>query len=168
MCNPLEATRHHNLIKLLILLPLRAIYFRTFQCEIPCIKFHHKALISQSSFLSPSSQQPIMKFATFQTARLKAYRFRQKPIYICSFSPFSFSYFLRIELIVRYLSLLRSEPYLQILFFSHCYSIRSNLKKTALFSIAFQSVQGFIGTLNKKSFSICVRHFRHNPIYPLR
>ena len=39
MCNPLEATRHHSLIKLLILLPLRAIYFRTFQCEIPC-KFH--------------------------------------------------------------------------------------------------------------------------------
>ena len=36
MCNPPEATRHHNLIKLLILLPLRAIYFRTFQCEIPC------------------------------------------------------------------------------------------------------------------------------------
>ena len=26
MCNPPEATRHHNLIKLLILLPLRAIY----------------------------------------------------------------------------------------------------------------------------------------------
>ena len=38
MCNPPEATRHHNLIKLLILLPLRAIYFRTFQCEIPCNK----------------------------------------------------------------------------------------------------------------------------------
>ena len=36
MCNPPEATRHHNRIKLLILLPLRAIYFRTFQCEIPC------------------------------------------------------------------------------------------------------------------------------------
>ena len=37
MCNPPEATRHHSQIKLLILLPLRAIYFRTFQCEIPCI-----------------------------------------------------------------------------------------------------------------------------------
>ena len=36
MCNPPEATRHHSLIKLLILLPLRAVYFRTFQCEIPC------------------------------------------------------------------------------------------------------------------------------------
>ena len=36
MCNPPEDTRHHSLIKLLILLPLRAIYFRTFQCEIPC------------------------------------------------------------------------------------------------------------------------------------
>ena len=39
MCNPPEATRHHNLIKSLILLPLRAIHFRTFQCEIPCIRF---------------------------------------------------------------------------------------------------------------------------------
>ena len=36
MCNPPEATRHHSLIKLLILLPLKAVYFRTFQCEIPC------------------------------------------------------------------------------------------------------------------------------------
>ena len=39
MCNPPAATRHHNLIKLWILLPLRAIYFRTFQCEIPCTKY---------------------------------------------------------------------------------------------------------------------------------
>ena len=35
-CNPPEATRHQDLIKLLILLPPRTIYFRTFQCEIPC------------------------------------------------------------------------------------------------------------------------------------
>ena len=40
MCNPPEATRHHDLIILLILLPLRAIYFRTFQCEIPCTRQH--------------------------------------------------------------------------------------------------------------------------------
>ena len=33
---PPEATRHHNSIKLLILLPLRAIYFSTFQYETPC------------------------------------------------------------------------------------------------------------------------------------
>ena len=33
---PLEATRHHNLIKLLILLRLRAIYNLMFQYETPC------------------------------------------------------------------------------------------------------------------------------------
>ena len=31
-----EATRHHNLTKLLVLLHLGAIYFNTFQYETPC------------------------------------------------------------------------------------------------------------------------------------
>ena len=38
MSKPPKATRHHNLTKSLILLPLRAIYFSTFQYETPCIK----------------------------------------------------------------------------------------------------------------------------------
>ena len=33
---PPEATRHHNSTKLLILLPLRAIYLRPFQSDTPC------------------------------------------------------------------------------------------------------------------------------------
>ena len=37
MATPPEHTRHHDSRKLLILLPLRAIYFSTFQYETPCI-----------------------------------------------------------------------------------------------------------------------------------
>ena len=37
MPTPPEATRHSNLTKLLVLLPLRANSKRTFQCETPCI-----------------------------------------------------------------------------------------------------------------------------------
>ena len=36
MPTPPEATRHNNLTKLLVLLPLRANSKRTFQCETPC------------------------------------------------------------------------------------------------------------------------------------
>ena len=36
MPTPPEATRHSNLTKLLVLLPLRANSKRTFQCETPC------------------------------------------------------------------------------------------------------------------------------------
>ena len=50
---------------------------------------------------------------------------------------------------------------------SHCYSIRSNLKKWTLSSFAFQSFQRFIGTLNKKNFSIRVRDFWDNSIYSI-
>ena len=39
MPTPLEATRHNNLTKLLVLLPLRANLKRTFQCETPCMIF---------------------------------------------------------------------------------------------------------------------------------
>ena len=49
MCNPPEATRHHSQIKSLIPLPLRAIYFRTFQCEIPCKRNYQKVI--RCSFL---------------------------------------------------------------------------------------------------------------------
>ena len=38
MSTPLEATRCHNLTKLLILLPLRDNSKSTFQCETPCIR----------------------------------------------------------------------------------------------------------------------------------
>ena len=41
------------------------------------------------------------------------------------------------------------------------------LKKWALSSFAFQSSKGFIGTLNKKIFKICVRDFWDITIYPL-
>ena len=37
MGKPLEPTRHHNSRKLLILLPLRAIYYRSLHYETPCI-----------------------------------------------------------------------------------------------------------------------------------
>ena len=37
MSKPLEATRHHDCRKLLILLPLSVIYFNTLQYETPCI-----------------------------------------------------------------------------------------------------------------------------------
>ena len=38
MSAPLQATRHHNSIKLLILLPLRAYLVCTLQYETPCSK----------------------------------------------------------------------------------------------------------------------------------
>ena len=41
---PLEATRHHNLIKLLILLPVRTNLLCTLQCETPCNCAHHNIL----------------------------------------------------------------------------------------------------------------------------
>ena len=37
-----EATRHHNSTKLWILLPLRAIQFRPFQCDTPCTRVGRK------------------------------------------------------------------------------------------------------------------------------
>ena len=39
MCNTAEHAFKEKSAKLLILLPLRTIYFGTFQCEIPCIFF---------------------------------------------------------------------------------------------------------------------------------
>ena len=51
MCNPPEATRHRNLMKLLILLPLRAIYFRSFQCEIPCTTYKETGKILNQIWL---------------------------------------------------------------------------------------------------------------------
>ena len=41
MCNPPEATRHHNLMKLLILLPLRADLLYILQYETPCISLRN-------------------------------------------------------------------------------------------------------------------------------
>ena len=38
MYKPPEATGHHKLLKLLILLPVRANLLGTLQCETPCIK----------------------------------------------------------------------------------------------------------------------------------
>ena len=52
-------------------------------------------------------------------------------------------------------------------FSTHCYSIRSNLRKWALSIFAFQSFKGFIETLNKNIFLIRARDFCDNPIYPL-
>ena len=40
MVKPLEPTIHHNSKKYLILLPLRAIYFRSFHYETPCTEWH--------------------------------------------------------------------------------------------------------------------------------
>ena len=37
MCNAAEHAFKEKSAKLLILLPLRTIYFQTFQCETPCI-----------------------------------------------------------------------------------------------------------------------------------
>ena len=41
MVKPLEPTIHHNSKKYLILLPLRAIYFRSLHYETPCISHIH-------------------------------------------------------------------------------------------------------------------------------
>ena len=51
MSTPPKATRHHNSTKLWLLLPLRALYFSTFQYETPCscanckLKAHIRVLL---------------------------------------------------------------------------------------------------------------------------
>ena len=51
---PLEATRHHNLTKSLILLPFRAIWFRPFQYDTPC-RFVVSEFVTTCDELKPFS-----------------------------------------------------------------------------------------------------------------
>ena len=46
---PPEATRHNNLTKLLVLLPLRANSKRTFQCETPCTRMQKNTTYFQKN-----------------------------------------------------------------------------------------------------------------------
>ena len=63
MSTPPEATRHHILTQLLVLLHLRAIYFSTFQYETPCtwILIIEKAKYIESQGTNDKLGTPILK-----------------------------------------------------------------------------------------------------------
>ena len=65
---PLEPTRHHNLIKLWILLPLRADLFVTLQYEIPCSRFPS---LSANKFASNHKNYLIAPFVTHNLIWIK-------------------------------------------------------------------------------------------------
>ena len=54
MCNAAEHAFKEKSTKLLILLPLRTIYNRTFQCETPCIVSSNKILIFRQILVAAS------------------------------------------------------------------------------------------------------------------
>ena len=56
MSKPPEATRHHNSTKLLILLPLRAIWFRPFQYDTPCTTQLNSCQYPLINYLKPYSE----------------------------------------------------------------------------------------------------------------
>ena len=62
MSKPLEATRHHNSIISLILLPLRAIQFQPFNFDTPCIYAWDWAYKSRNTYLVIKCMQTICQF----------------------------------------------------------------------------------------------------------
>ena len=83
MCKPPEATRHHNSIKYLILLPLRAVQFRPFHFDTPCMSRSKKhggstqqhevrsCCIQQQQFLIFFLQPGVSKI--FKTLKMKMF-----------------------------------------------------------------------------------------------
>ena len=56
MPTPLEATRHNDLTKLLVLPTLRANSKRTFQCETPCTQLKKKENRHRKNYLLKSAE----------------------------------------------------------------------------------------------------------------
>ena len=57
MYEPPEATKQHNSLKLLILLPVRANLICTLQCETPCIADVDRYKVTLSNFKQPENTQ---------------------------------------------------------------------------------------------------------------
>ena len=62
MCNHLEATGHHNPIKLLSLLPLRAIQNHSFQYKTPYMQFQKELEILLQKIFQPFCGEPCVGF----------------------------------------------------------------------------------------------------------